>query len=387
MLKTKIALIIFLIVTAVAIYLYSSKNYRIITITNQENLGDIYQISTVAEKLQENLKISKEIKSFDYKELDKLEELISNSYLETFIIISSNVYGADSLLHLKNIYNNRIKSIHLSHQLIKDHRKLVTFNNNNGVDFLILPSHVIDKNFSDFVKNSSTKLITINGVVHDITILDIKEEYELKKNFFHDFNKYLVVILAGDFQNPDGSWVPYKKEDALVLAEIIRKRSIEEKMHIIILNSPRTGKHSKNTDLNRESSNIKRDNVTRVFLDYLSSKGEIYSVYNFEYGENSYYKATLGAIFSKTGSEIWVPAESTSNISESVDLLENVIVYNYDVVNDSHKKHVKQEFDNGRVKIMEKNGILKENINSQNIDYIKSAINEIADAIVDLIEV
>jgi hypothetical protein len=100
-----------------------------------------------------------------------------------------------------------------------------------------------------------------------------------------------------------------------------------------------------------------KDPVTLAFMDELSKNNisqKQYSLFDFQFGsKNQDMDLILGAIRG-TNSEIMVPGESTSSISESIDVLPAgaVTVYDNSAMNKVHQAHVKSEFEAGRIKLL-----------------------------------
>jgi mitochondrial fission protein ELM1 len=345
-------------------YNYVIKNYSIIMITNDENMGDRDQILSVANEIVSGANIKQEPKEFSYKDLDKVKEYIDTTNFANFMIISSNIYGRDSILKLKAMYKDSIKTIHLSHQEIENHNLLFESDKNYyGSDFVVLPYHSITSDIKLYSKNSKTKLIKTHGVCHSLSKEIVIDEYKKNIHLFNPDFKYLFVLLGGDTQMKDGSWVRFTKEEALTLAKYITENSKKNGYHVIVTNGPRTGKHLEDGIIDIEAHRGKTDYITSSFIDFLSKEKVPFDNYDFQYGKHNLYRAALGAILNSNDNIIFLPAESTSSISEILDLgyKNKPIVYVHSAITTPHKRHIKSEYNHARIKILSMNGEIDEN--------------------------
>ena len=76
------------------------------------------------------------------------------------------------------------------------------------------------------------------GVCHNLTKEEVIDEFKKHSFSFPVVKKYLVVILGGDVQMPDGKeWKHYQVNEAEKLSELVLARAQEKNLYIIVLNS------------------------------------------------------------------------------------------------------------------------------------------------------
>lgn len=279
-----------------------------------------------------------------------------------------------------------IISVHLCHMVTSNHPKLV-----GKVDFVALPIHAID-HFDQTLAGTKTQLIKTIGVSHNRQIETIEQIYQADKNKISKNGPYLGIILGGDAPTPEGKIQLFTEENVRHLANYVA--DMRQDRHLLIINGPRTGKHNIEVqDGNVTVQEIKtshrdgqKDFVTQAFLDELSKRNiseDQYTLFDFQFGvPNNDMDLVLGAL-RQTQSSVLVPGESTSSISECIDVLHPnaVSVYCNTAMNLVHGAHVKSEMDANRIKLLSLD--LKEVHNSNNIGLqpASSAAETIASAL------
>lgn len=364
----------------------------ILLLINKKNVGESNQIRGVANKLKTS-HIAKDINA-KIVEIDstKLEDAFTLLQKQTNpsknLVIASGNAGIDTLRLMKSKFPT-IFSVYLSHQMYDNiGNLLITAHNPNGANLISLPRYAVTDQFRSALISSKTKLIETIGVSHNLNISNIEKEYE--KNVLSipgtTSDEYALVILGGDSQNTDNSWMYFTKKDSLKLAKFIDK-STNKKTYIFVLNGPRTGKHDHSTgleDLNAHR-NESLDPITQTFADYFKNR-ERFHLFNFKYGQPSLYRALLGKMLHSAESEVFVPAESTSMVSEIVDTLGNkdkiqVFVYENSATSNIHMSHLQSLYKAGNVNVITKNGSSNKKINSKDTT-IYSAAQLISDSII-----
>jgi hypothetical protein len=245
------------------------------------------------------------------------------------------------------------KTAHLSHMITSHHPKLV-----GKVDFIALPVHAID-DFEKTLLGTRTKLIPTVGVSHNRQIETIERAYKSNRSEIPPSDNYIGVILSGDAPTSDGKIKLFTEENARELAHYVS--AIMGDKHLLIINGPRTGKHDGNLqEIKDGHRGGKIDLVTQAFLDELSSSHidpKRFTLLDFQFDSKRMgdMDLLLGAIRA-TKSAILVPGESTSSISESIDVLPqgSVTVYETKSMNNVHEAHVRSELDAGRIKFLAK---------------------------------
>ncbi|MDP5012686.1 MAG: hypothetical protein NWQ29_03175, partial [Alphaproteobacteria bacterium] len=107
-----------------------------------------------------------------------------------------------------------------------------------------------------------------------------------------------------------------------------------------------------------EIKNIHRDEridaVTIAFIETLKKKGvpeNRIKLYDFKFGKKSFYIPLLSAAF-VYNTPVWVPGESSSMICEAISVISpnNLIIYDNQAMNETHKKHVDSVYKQGRAR-------------------------------------
>lgn len=222
------------------------------------------------------------------------------------------------------------------------------------VTFLALPSHA-----SESVSEGwKSKLIPTTGVAHNRTSEDAQKAYSLGKDTLPACESYFGVYLAGDAPTPSKEIKLFTPEEARDLADYVAKEAGES--CVLVLNGPRTGKHDADKqEIKTAHRDGALDRVTAAFKERLESKmgPDKVHVIDFQFdglklGYNT-FDLVLGALLEKGGA-ILVPGESTSAISEAIDVLptRRVTIYKNGAMNEVHEKHVFREGAAGRAAVL-----------------------------------
>ncbi|MDP1724401.1 MAG: hypothetical protein Q8L85_06835 [Alphaproteobacteria bacterium] len=270
-------------------------------------------------------------------------------------------------------------SVHLCHMVTSDHPKLV-----GKVDFMALPIHAID-HFDQTIAGTKTQLIKTIGVSHNRQIETIEQIYQANKNKISKNGPYLGIILGGDAPTPEGKIQLFTEENVRHLANYVA--DMRQDRHLLIINGPRTGKHDAQLqEIKTSHRDGQKDFVTQAFVDELSKRKiseDQYTLFDFQFNvPNNDMDLVLGAL-RQTQSSVLVPGESTSSISECIDVLHPnaVSVYCNTAMNLVHGAHVKSEMDANRIKLLSLD--LKEVHDDYKIDVqpVSSAAETIASAL------
>lgn len=349
---------------------------NIFVISDKTYLGDRSNLLGIAEELKDS-KPDSEIQEFSLEDLSKADSLIE-SERDRAIVISAGKYGIEAIGRLKNSHNNKILAVHLFHQIIKEenisHDTLI-----GKADIIALPSHALNPNFEDKIKNSKTKLVKTIGVAHNSQKQDLIKAYEEYKEHLPKSDKYLGIILPGDAPDSNGGMKYYIPQMAANLAKQVASMAKKGNFAILITNGPRTGKHNpENGGILVNHQDGITDDVTLKFVEILESVGSKYKLFDFQKGQKNHKNLIFGAILNHKGSTILAPGESTSMISECVDLMEpgSVIIYMNEAMNENHKKHVSSEFENNRAHIMEDGIVKKATISDQKSPSAKTVVSK-----------
>ncbi|MCC8372249.1 MAG: hypothetical protein LN568_05960 [Rickettsia endosymbiont of Pseudomimeciton antennatum] len=352
-------------------YAAEIKKANLYIISDKAFVGDRSQLLGVtreSEKYFKSKSITLNVEEYDKSQLETIKDQISSDK-NLAIIVSVGYYGIESITKLKSYPElaKKIIAVHLSHQLLDNgtlsHQQLVQEKRDNffGADIIALPSHTLDKQNTKLT-GVNTILLTTNGVAHNMQLSDIESEYAAFKSMFSSFDKssdkYLAVILAGDVPE-NGTYHCYTDKETEKLAEYVSNLALKNNYFVLVSNGPRTGKYDcqNNKELSVHEKDSIMDVVTSSFQGILQKNRVPFKLFDFKKGQPSMYKAILGAILYNKHSLIIVPGESTSMVSETVDMLpaKTVTVYYNSTMNETHKRHIKNEFNEGRVSIIDEN--------------------------------
>jgi hypothetical protein len=367
------------------IYIISDKNFR----------GDRNNLLGVANHTKEYFKKHHQQINIYEHQINNLEVLKHNILISKnhSIILSCGVYGIDAISYLKSHPGLASKSIavHLSHQILNSstakHDDLIQKENNSGADLIVLPSHVLDDATINNMTSAKTKIIPTIGISHNMSLSDIENTYKKEKHLLPVSAKYLGIILSGDAMDSNGQMHYYTTEEVYKLGKQIVNLAQKEQYTVLISNGPRTGKHDIKTgrEMKVHQAGI-IDPVTQKFIDILKVNKIKFKLFDFQKDRPRHKKLIYAAVLKTPGSKMLVPGDSTSTISESVDLLpySSIIIYYNPSMNKENYNHVRAEFENGRASIMDLNMNIKHPINkAKNIDLagkiVAKAIYKLAD--------
>jgi len=195
---------------------------------------------------------------------------------------------------------------------------------------VVMPEHAVDKNF-DTIKDK-VRLVTIKGVLHTRDLKSIQEEVTTGI----DPHTQLIVMLAGDTQQSDGSWLIY---DETMVAEFLSQLPTRKK--ILILNGPRTGKHKLGNSeaiLDQTAHHTTIDYITQVVID--ASKSTSWTIVDFKFGTSSLWGPALKFCLDHPQVGLIIPGESTSMISEALSLGIKPIIHTHEAMTAVSKRYI-----------------------------------------------
>jgi hypothetical protein len=322
----------------------------VIMITNSEFVGDRDQILGTAIAIEKKLKdrnhtpILQEING----DSDKIDVKIKHATeLRPAIIISCNFYGLNHLKTLKQAYNQKVFTLHVSHQTLKDQLNYTkTKTREIGIDVFAIPEHAL---LSSFERNvGETKLIKTIGVPHSWTQNDLNQEYESLKENFKDFvNKpaYLIT-LPGDTQRQDGSWEYYSEGEAKLYAKQT-KEFLPKNAFVLVANGPRCAKFNPLTKQMRvitdSASPHKPDPVTHAFIEELKTSLPSESIRFYHFKDKPTFKALVRFIQKQPLGRVWIPGEAVIMISQIIDFIhpDRIKIATHSAMNEFHHRFVK----------------------------------------------
>lgn len=322
-------------------------------LSNHENAGDHNQALGIAASYQTLTQYKTKVIDLNAK-VDtplSIKEKIEADLVNGKVIVVGT--GEGGIKEIKKLTPNPDLMICLaSHMFLKDLADPTVL---GKVNFIALPSHIPT---ADKLQLGS-KLIETTGVAHN-RHAEVADTLYKKwgKMLPLTCKKYIGVALGGDAPTPSHKINFFTEDDATKLAQYITKHA--KNACVVIVNGPRTGKHDKNgTEILTAHKDGKLDSITSKFKNLLEAKldAKNVKVFDFQFNKKTPYNAfdlMAGAVRATKGTMI-VPGESTSTISEAIDLIPHghVVVYNNSAMNESHKTHVQSELAAGRISILE----------------------------------
>jgi len=253
---------------------------------------------------------------------DLRQNITDNPLLKTKnIVIGAGVSGAKAF---HQTVPPKTYHVLLTWQWLEDMKDLAS-----GT-IVVMPEHAIDKNF-DIIKDK-VKLITIKGVLYTRDLESVQKESTARI----DPLTQLIIMLAGDTQQPDGSWLLY---DEAMVTEFLSQLPAREK--ILILNGPRTGKHrigDSGITIDQTAHNTTTDFITQIAIN--SAQNTSWKVIDFKFGIPSLWGPALKFCLDHPQVGLVIPGESTSMISEALSLGIKPIIYTHEAMTTISRRYI-----------------------------------------------
>ena len=321
--------------------------FTVVQIYEEIAVGDKNQIVGVVNALKKH---KQKFETTDYPcngntDVSKLVNDIASDPKRNKLVIGVGKTGLAVFEQLSTKNMAHVKTLALGHQWTAAYSKLL-----GKVTWIAVPDYSIEE---ALINTSTTKLIRTNGVSHAVTQEALQTECELYKEKLPLTTADRVIILGGDAPTSDGIQKRFTEVDATELAKAIFHASKDGCFYVV--NGPRTGKFDKNL---MEIKNIHKDEridaVTTAFVETLKKRGvseNRIKLHDFKFGQKSLYIPLLAAAFVSNAS-VWVPGESSSMICEAISVISprNLIMYDNQAMNETHKKHVESVYHQGRAK-------------------------------------
>ena len=318
----------------------------IILYKNPDRKGECSQIDGVKQAFMA------EVPTLTYAHFDVLHkkeffEALQKTEKPTLLILSSEA-GAQVVKEASDqkLLSGNVRILYISHQVDEGQLKWVA----PYADWLALPSHTLNNTFYRLAMDSGmkAKVIPTNGVPHD-KVIDTKKCKEDAKFYNLDpqaNSPYFGVILGGDAKNETGTFQFYEawetqKQAKYLISELKKSPGVV----LLVMNGPRTGANDPSTkqpikDAHRDG---KPDDVTTAFMACFKEAGLESRVRLFDFQYNKvFHVETLYYLIKKTGGQIWVNADSSSMLTEAIDLVgkKHVHVLTNEAMNVTHYRHV-----------------------------------------------
>jgi len=330
-----------------------SKELEVYTLTNKERKGDANAVMGIKDALLNQWQgtIQNIDKDFDVQNTSNLLTALStpaDNHTQR-VLLTVGEEGGKFLKELEEVKD--LITCHTSHMLTQMHPELI-----NHCHYIILLKHAVTEEFEQAISQSQSTLITTIGVAHKRKKENAESAYQAFIPELPKAKSYIAVMLGGDAPDEKGKYRLFTAHFAEELAHYIIKEAHNRQAHVFILNGPRTGSRSPlnpNKIIPTAHKDGKPDHVTQTFVKVLQSKIKAgITLYDFQQGAPSQMDKVLGVIqLAGDNTVFFVPGESTSTVSETIDVIgpAKVVAYWNTAMNDMHQAHIDSEYQAGRV--------------------------------------
>ena len=315
---------------------------HVFSLVNQAHVGDSNQIKGVIAAFQEH----PEQPVIQRDQLDDLKGC------DKPLVLVAGAAGFKQLLAIS--LPPQAMRCFLTHQAPGDLQELV-----GRIDLLALPTHAISNDIETWATKHNIVLVPTVGVAHNTSAKTVTDAYWAGLDLIKVSKPYLAVMLGGDAPQADGTIRYYTTEEAQAFAVTIAALAKQQGASVLVLNGPRTGKFDpvsciENTGVHRDG---KQDLVTKVFMHELAQQKLMAQLFDFQFGQPSQFHAVLGAIKATNGVMV-VNGESTSMVAECTTVLDpkQILLATNGAMNETHHKHVQQEYLAGRAGLLKLDG-------------------------------
>ena len=174
---------------------------------------------------------------------------------------------------------------------------------------VIAPEHSVDDRFQQL--NNTIQLITISGVLHNKTFSHLEKAPSPVRI---DTSTEQIVMLAGDTQQEDGSWLLYNQSMA---DKLLQKLPYDQKT--LILNGPRTGLHAIKTTEPENAYSYAADPITQRAI-VIANSHPTWRIFDYHDHKISGWDEALKFCVHHPNVALILPGESTSMICEALSL-------------------------------------------------------------------
>lgn len=346
---------------------WATSQLNIISITDSKFKGDADQIKGIERALAALAKTQKfnvKLVETDSSNIDYVHSSFQPD--SQVVVISSNDYGVEALKALRK-NNKKFLGVITSHQYFLGLNTAIKEAKETGITIVALPGHVMTPQTRNKFDLSSIKLVETIGIAQNLIPADCDKCFSQNSTDIirssDPQTKYLLVLLGGDTQNTDGkTWSYYSVEDAQKLAKFVATRAKRDNLKILITNGPRTGKFNPLTGQETKAhQNGIVDLITQKFIETLKDEqlaDTQFQLFDFQFDKSSDFNRLIGAVRAHPGSQAFIDGGSTSVVCQAIVNLSGkvpVAVYQHKAMGTPHNKHVKQEYDAGRVALLKEN--------------------------------
>jgi hypothetical protein len=234
-------------------------------------------------------------------------------------------------------------------------------------DMIALPKSAYRKEMAERIPDHSMLILT-DGVAHCVneeTVMAEASKFQGTWASSELFTSCIGIIIAGDAPTPDGIMKCFGPDEAraqakAIAAHITKNGFGHDQTAILVVNGPRTGKHNPQNgsliDPDPHRSGLV-DMSSQAFIDVLKSTfpNQVF-FYDFQFGQSSAYKPAMHRVRQAKHGAWYVPAESSSMVTESTFLSAQgipVVVYCPSSANESHLALVKEAHRSGLISMSE----------------------------------
>lgn len=358
----------------------NSKKKRLILLSNPNFAGDNNQLQGIS------LSVA--------SEMEKL--IISEAEFDVSILQAQDVIiivGSHGLNFIRDIKTAQPKSllIWVGHQWFAEFGELSIW-----PDVIAIPKSAYRDEIGEGIPDD-TMLILTDGVAHcvnDETVMAEAMKFQPTLPSYEQFTNCVGVIIAGDAPTPAGLMKCFCPEEArsqaqFIAAHIKANGLGQERTAILILNGPRTGKHDPRNGVLISPDPHRTglvDDSSQAFVDAFNAifPNQVF-FYDFQFGQSSAYKPVMNRVRQATQGAWYVPAESSSMVTESTYLSANeipVFVYSPSSANETHLALVKEAENSGLIRMCD-----APLVPGKQQGEVRSAGQQIAEAIACLLQI
>ena len=314
---------------------------KIVNLKDGAHIGDDNNAKSIAQALADKTN-SAQPTDIDIKETDKLLGLLSSS--EQIVVVGAGEQSIKTLSHLAQ--NPNITTIWSGHQ----QPNIFEGGDINAIDKIILPEYAVGYGLKTFAPD---KIIACDyGVPNSKNVKNYLKDCQNAASdgiIIPPADKYLTVVLGGDAVDKAGNAREYSPTEAFDLGKMMGEQAIRDNYTVLATNGPRTGSHS-NSNAHHENEPL--DEVSTAFIAGLKQAGlpkAQQEFYDFRFGKKTALNALIGVVATDPKNFLYVPAESTSMISEAIENLPvgRTIIYDVNSASEEHAKQVSKVFNDG----------------------------------------
>ncbi len=328
---------------------------HVVNLKNGKNAGDDNNALAITKEVL-RLEAGALNTTVDVEEIDSFIKSAAEDTSSTYVFIGAGNQSLEPLSKAKKAIAS-CKTIWSSHQVYKE-----ILDHEENLDKIALP---ITEQIE--LKDASKRISTL-GVPSILNAADTVKEYEAKKDrIISSDTGYITIVMGGDANNAvTGKWQYYTVAEAEALADYAAFLHKKSGKKLLITNGPRTGKFNPETGeetLNHRDFDPKTKEAVYAMTDPCSdalieklvekglSIGEDFQFSDFRFlekGVDSAYKSFLGAVVkNKSNSFVLMAGESTSMLTDCLNVDVNLAAYTNKAMNDSHNSFFKMLTNNG----------------------------------------